>query len=113
MMRHVKWLAGTAVMILALLLYFTRSAGEAFNLALPTVCFWLLPGYTLLTYLWQDADNLEKTVLAVLIGFGIVPFLLYYPTLFNLAIIKPLAGYVIAVLSVILLVLHSRKEAKQ
>ena len=111
MMRHLKFLTIMAVIIATLLVFFTDTLAEAFRLTLPIMAFWIIPGYSILALLWKDATEIERAITSLLLGFGLIPLLLYYPSLFGFAIIKPAVGYFIsAALLIILFAVEQRSK---
>ncbi len=102
-MKLLKHVCGTALVILALLWYFTRSAGEAFRLTLALTGIWLLPGTALVHVLLPDLHELEKVVLGLFLGSSIVALILYFPSLLGFSSIRPMFGYALGIIGLIVI----------
>ncbi len=111
MNKKIKSLVCAAIVVLALMIFFTRSLGEAVGLAAAVVFIWVIPGYALIHFLLKDGlDELEKVLLGTFMGFGAASFVLYYLNLFGFSSIKPFFGYAIGLVCAALLFYENFKK---
>ena len=108
-----KYLAGAGIAVLALTTYFSGSISEGFMLGISLVMLGLIPGYTLLTFLMKDLEELEKTVLGFFIGICSTAMLLYYLNFIGIASIKPVFSYSIGIICLALLAVKKFKQPKK
>jgi uncharacterized membrane protein len=78
------------------------------------IFIWLIPGYTAVRYAMPDLDDIEMIVLGLFAGYGLTAFILYFPNIFGLGTIRPLFGYIVSFVCIILLYFSqkNKKEAK-
>lgn len=110
---NLRYLGGAALLIFALLTYFTRSFAEGIKLGLAVILLWLIPGYVLLHFILRDIEELEKIILGFFVGFGITPLFLYYMNVIGIASIKPLFSYGIGMICLGVIVLENFKRSPQ
>ncbi|MEM4247535.1 MAG: hypothetical protein QXR48_01650 [Candidatus Woesearchaeota archaeon] len=102
-MKLLKYIFGTVILILALMMYFTRSAGDALRLTLTLAGIWLLPGVALVHLLMPDLHELEKIIIGFFLGSSIVALILYFPSLIGIPSIRPVLGYALGIIGLVVL----------
>lgn len=110
---NIRYLSGAAVIIFAFLIFFTRSFTDGIKLGAAAILLWLIPGYVILHYLFNDLAELEKVILALFVGFGATALILYYLNVIGLKSITPIFSYGIGILSLAALVLARIKSNPQ
>ncbi len=105
-----KYIAGAGIAVLALTTYFSGSISEGFMLGISLIMLGLIPGYTLLTFLMKDLEELEKTILGFFIGICSTAILLYYLNFLGIASIKPAFSYGIGIICLALLIFKTIKR---
>ncbi|MEM4240129.1 MAG: hypothetical protein QXM31_02220 [Candidatus Woesearchaeota archaeon] len=105
-----KYLAGAGIAILALASYFSGSISAGFMLGISLIMTGLIPGYTLLTFLVKDLEELEKVILGFFIGLCSTAMILYYLNFISIASIKPVFSYAIGIICVAILVMKKLKQ---